>query len=94
LGSVHRLKTAGRMESLLQDRHRVAAGDDHTGREIHRVIETLGRCNGRWKTPVEWVESSRDAASPTEMGGPPALGGGSLIGKKVSQARAEYAKLQ
>jgi hypothetical protein len=34
------------VESLLQDGHRVAAGDDHARRKIHRVIQTLGRRNG------------------------------------------------
>jgi hypothetical protein len=31
---------------LLKDRHRIAASDDDTGGEIHRLMETLDRCNG------------------------------------------------
>ena len=46
LGSAHRLKTAGSVESLLKDRQRIAAGDDDTGRKIHGVLQTLDRCNG------------------------------------------------
>ena len=36
-----KLKTADRLESLLQDRHRIAAGDDNAGGKIHRIMETL-----------------------------------------------------
>src|ERR1700676_3231104 len=40
-GRVQRLKTAGRMESLLKDGQRIAAGDDDTGGEIHGVVKAL-----------------------------------------------------
>ena len=46
LGRVHWLKTADRLESLLQDRHRVATRYDHTGRKIHRVMQTLDGGDG------------------------------------------------
>ena len=35
---VQRFKIAGRLESLLKDRERIAAGDDDTRGEIHSVV--------------------------------------------------------
>src|SRR5712692_8874836 len=43
LGRIHRLKTAGRLESLLQNQERIAASDDDTGGKIHRVVKALHR---------------------------------------------------
>jgi hypothetical protein len=43
---IHRLKTTGRLEGLLKERHRIAASEDDIGEEIHRLMETLDRCNG------------------------------------------------
>jgi hypothetical protein len=43
---IHRLKTTSRLESLLKERHRIAASEDDIGGEIHRLMETLDRCNG------------------------------------------------
>jgi len=72
--------------SAAMNRLRQALGDSP---ENPRFIETLARRGYRWKTPVEWVESSREAASPTELERreTPAAAGGNLIGKKVSHYR-------
>jgi len=41
LGRVQRMKTAGCLESLLENRKRIAAGDDDAGWQIHRVVEAF-----------------------------------------------------
>jgi hypothetical protein len=46
LGRVHGLKSPGGLEGLLKDRKRIAARDDNTSRQIHRVVQTLHCCNG------------------------------------------------
>jgi serine/threonine protein kinase/tetratricopeptide (TPR) repeat protein len=72
--------------SAAMNRLRQALGDSP---ENPRYIETLARRGYRWKTPVEWVESPLEAASPA----PPGLtesqpsAAGNLIGKKVSHYR-------
>ncbi len=72
--------------SAAMNRLRQALGDTP---ENPRYIETLARRGYRWQTPVEWVESSPEAASLTEvkLGDTPAAAGGNLIGKKVSHYR-------
>jgi eukaryotic-like serine/threonine-protein kinase len=72
--------------SAAMNRLRQALGDSP---ENPSYIETLARRGYRWKTPVEWVESSPEAASPTELesGETTAAAGGNLIGKKVSHYR-------
>jgi len=72
--------------SAAMNRLRQALGDTP---ENPRYIETLARRGYRWKTPVEWVESSPEAASPAELevGETPTAAGGNLIGKKVSHYR-------
>src|SRR6266704_691013 len=42
-GRIHRLKTAGRLESLLKNRERIAARDNNTSRKIHSVVKALYR---------------------------------------------------
>src|ERR1700756_1189680 len=46
LERIHRSKTASRLESLLKNRKRVAAGDDHASGKVHRVVKAFhrGRC--------------------------------------------------
>ena len=46
LGRVHGLKSPGGLEGLLKDRKRIAARDDNTSGQIHRVVQTLHCCNG------------------------------------------------
>jgi serine/threonine protein kinase/tetratricopeptide (TPR) repeat protein len=67
------------------NRLRQALGDSP---ENPRYIETLARRGYRWKTSVEWVESS-EAVTPAELvrGETPAPAGGNLVGKKVSHYR-------
>ena len=55
--------------------------------ENPRYIETLARRGYRWKTPVEWVESSPEAATPAEFVRREIPAAGNLIGKKVSHYR-------
>ena len=55
--------------------------------ENPRYIETLARRGYRWKTPVEWVESSPEAATPAELVRGKTAAAGNLIGKKVSHYR-------
>src|SRR5260370_18604011 len=43
LGRIHRLKTAGPLESLLKNRERIAARDNNTSRKIHSVVKALHR---------------------------------------------------
>src|SRR5215469_5268928 len=43
LSRIHGPKTPGRLESLLKNRERVAAGDHHTGGEVHRIVKALHR---------------------------------------------------
>jgi len=72
--------------SAAMNRLRQALGDTP---ENPRYIETLARRGYRWKTSVEWEESSPEAASPaqSEVGEIPAAAGGNMIGKKVSHYR-------
>jgi eukaryotic-like serine/threonine-protein kinase len=72
--------------SAAMNRLRQALGDSP---ENPLYIETLARRGYRWKTPVEWVESSPEAAGPakSEVGETPTAAGGNLIGKKVSHYR-------
>jgi len=72
--------------SAAMNRLRQALGDSP---ENPRYIETLARRGYRWKTSVEWVESSPEAASPADAkpGETPAAARGNLIGKKVSHYR-------
>jgi len=53
--------------------------------ENSRYIETLARRGYRWKTPVEWVESSPEAPAELLRAETPAAG--TLTGKKVSHYR-------
>src|SRR5882762_1479734 len=43
LGRIHRLKTAGRLESLLKNRKRVAPRDNNAGRKVHSIVKALHR---------------------------------------------------
>jgi serine/threonine protein kinase len=72
--------------SAAMNRLRQALGDSP---ENPRYIETLARRGYRWKTPVEWVETSPEAASLADEkpGEPPVAASGNLIGKKVSHYR-------
>jgi eukaryotic-like serine/threonine-protein kinase len=72
--------------SAAMNRLRQALGDTP---ENPRYIETLARRGYRWKTPVEWVESSLESASPAEVKRreTPTAASGNLIGKKVSHYR-------
>jgi len=72
--------------SAAMNRLRQALGDSP---ENPRYIETLARRGYRWKTPVEWEESSPGATSPAKSGSTEtaAAAGGNLIGKKVSHYR-------
>ena len=71
--------------SAAMNRLRQALGDSP---ENPRYIETLARRGYRWKTPVEWEESALEEPAPgLGPGETPALGGGNLIGKKVSHYR-------
>jgi serine/threonine protein kinase/tetratricopeptide (TPR) repeat protein len=72
--------------SAAMNRLRQALGDSP---ENPRFIETLARRGYRWKTPVEWTESSLEAAIPTEgeRREPRVVARGYLIGKKVSHYR-------
>jgi len=45
LGRVHRLETAGGVESLLKNSEGIAAGDDNASGKIHRIVQTLDRSN-------------------------------------------------
>src|SRR5882724_3103304 len=40
-GRVERLKTAGSLESLLENGKRIAAGNDDTGGKVHRVVKAF-----------------------------------------------------
>src|SRR2546428_10095423 len=40
-GRAERFKTAGSLESLLENRKRIAAGNDDTGGKVHRVVKAL-----------------------------------------------------
>src|SRR5271167_2551285 len=46
LGRVERLETTGRVESLLKNRLRIAARNDDTRREVHRIVEALHGAGG------------------------------------------------
>jgi serine/threonine protein kinase/tetratricopeptide (TPR) repeat protein len=72
--------------SAAMNRLRQALGDSP---ENPRFIETLARRGYRWKSPVEWVESPLEAASPAdpELAETPPAAAGNLIGKKVSHYR-------
>jgi eukaryotic-like serine/threonine-protein kinase len=72
--------------SAAMNRLRQALGDSP---ENPRYIETLARRGYRWKTPVEWVESVLEAASPAEpeLAETPSATAGNLIGKKASHYR-------
>src|SRR5216683_6868032 len=43
LGRVERLKTTGRLKSLLKNGKRIAAGDDNTSGKIHHVVKAFHR---------------------------------------------------
>src|SRR5882724_10603945 len=43
LRRIHRLKTSSSLESLLKNRKRIAASDDHTGWKTHGVVKALHR---------------------------------------------------
>jgi serine/threonine protein kinase/tetratricopeptide (TPR) repeat protein len=72
--------------SAAMNRLRQALGDSP---ENPRFIETLARRGYRWKTQIEWMESSLEEASPGEPEFAISLpaASGNLIGKKVSHYR-------
>ena len=72
--------------SAAMNRLRQALGDSP---ENPRFIETLARRGYRWKTQIEWMESSLEEASRAEPEFAKSLpaASGNLIGKKVSHYR-------